>query len=283
MGGANGRRGLHSIARRAAGRHGAIMSLAPERLERFARHIVLPEIGGAGQVRLAGAHVVLVGCGGIGSPALQYLAAAGVGRLTLIDDDRVELSNLQRQTVFGEDDLGRAKAEAAADWVRRFDASLVADAVVGRIAAGNAAGLVAGADLVLDGCDNFATRLAVSDACVAAGVPLTSAAVGRFQGQVGNFAGHLSGEACYRCFVGDAFDAEDCDTCAADGVLGAFVGMVGAFAAMAAVRVLLAGVSGLGEPQWGMLQVIDGLAPGMRALRIARDPGCGAHAHAHIA
>jgi len=259
------------------------MSLAPERLERFARHIVLPEIGGAGQVRLAGAHVVLVGCGGIGSPALQYLAAAGVGRLTLIDDDRVELSNLQRQTVFGVGDLGRAKAEAAADWVRRFDASLVVEAVVGRIAAGNAGGLIAGADLVLDGCDNFATRLAVSDACVAAGVPLTSAAVGRFQGQVGNFAGHLAGEACYRCFVGDAFDAEDCDTCAADGVLGAFVGMVGAFAAMAAVRVLLAGVSGLGEPQWGMLQVIDGLAPGMRALRIARDPGCVAHAHAHIA
>lgn len=255
------------------------MSLGPERLERFARHIVLPEIGGAGQVRLATAHVVLVGCGGIGSPALQYLAAAGVGRLTLVDDDRVEVSNLQRQTVFSEEDLGLAKAEAAADWVRRFDASLAVQPVVARIGAGNAGELVAGADLVLDGCDNFATRLAVSDACVAAGVPLTSGAVGRFQGQVGNFAGHLAGEACYRCFVGDAFDAEDCDTCAADGVLGAFVGTVGAFSAMSAVRVLLQGVSGLGEPQWGQLQVIDGLAPGMRALRIMRDPECGAHAH----
>jgi molybdopterin/thiamine biosynthesis adenylyltransferase len=252
--------------------------IAPGRLERFARHIVLPEIGGAGQVALAGAHVVLVGCGGIGSPAVQYLAAAGVGRLTLIDDDRVELSNLQRQTVFAEADLGRPKAEAAAEWVRRFDAAIAVEPVVGRIDGANAGALVAGAGLVLDGCDNFATRLAVSDACVASGVPLTTAAVGRFQGQVGNFAGHLEGEACYRCFVGDAFDAEDCDTCAADGVLGAMVGMVGAFAAMAAVRVLLQGASTLGEPQWGTLQVIDGLAPAMRPLRIVRDPGCRAHA-----
>jgi len=188
------------------------MSLPPDRIDRFARHIVLPELGGAGQVALAQAHVVLVGCGGIGSPALQYLAAAGVGRLTLIDDDVVEASNLQRQTIFGERDLGRGKADAAADWVRHFDLALEVHAHRVRIDAGNAAGLLAGADVVLDGCDNFATRLAVSDACVDAGIPLTSAALGRFQGQIGNFAGHLPGEPCYRCWVGDAFDAEDCDT-----------------------------------------------------------------------
>ncbi|MBW8755916.1 MAG: HesA/MoeB/ThiF family protein, partial [Sphingomonadales bacterium] len=200
------------------------MSLPADRLNRFARHIVLPEIGGAGQVALARAHVVLVGCGGIGSPALQYLAAAGVGRLTLVDSDVVEESNLQRQTIFTPADIGRAKAEAAAEWTRRFDSALEVRAAVARVGSDNAARLIEDADLVLDGCDNFATRLAVSDACVSMGVPLTSAALGRFQGQIANFAGHLSTEACYRCFVGDAFDADDCDTCAADGVLGAMAG-----------------------------------------------------------
>lgn len=250
------------------------MALSPDRLDRFARHIVLPEVGGMGQVALAEAHVVLIGCGGIGSPALQYLAAAGVGRLTLIDDDAVDLSNLQRQTVFAEADLGRPKAQAAADWVARFDAALECKPVVGRIAADNAAALLAGADLVLDGCDNFATRLAVSDACVRLGIPLTSAAVGRFQGQVANFAGHLEGQSCYRCFVGDAFDAEDCDTCAADGVLGALVGMMGAFAAMQAIRVILAGKTELGDPQWGRLHLFEGLVPSLRTMKIAKDPDC---------
>ena len=250
------------------------MTLAPDRLDRFARHIVLPELGGAGQVALAGAHVVLVGCGGIGSPALQYLAGAGVGRLTLIDSDHVELTNLQRQTIFREADLGRPKAEAAADWVRRFDGAIEVRAVVGRLGGDKAARLLEGATLVLDGCDNFATRLAVSDACVRLGVPLTSAALGRFQGQVANFAGHLDGQACYRCFVGDAFDAEDCDTCADDGVLGAMAGWVGTFAAMQVVRVLVQGHAALGDPQWGRVQLLDGLTPGLRAMRIVKDPEC---------
>ena len=121
---------------------------------------------------------------------------------------------------------------------------------------------------------HFATRLAVSDACVAARVPLLSAAVGRFQGQVGAFAGHLPEHACYRCFVGDAFDAEDCDTCAEDGVLGAMVGWVGSFAAMQAIRVLLCGVSALGDPQWGTLHLMEGLSPAMRSFQIAKDPAC---------
>ncbi|MBF9151301.1 HesA/MoeB/ThiF family protein [Novosphingobium jiangmenense] len=248
--------------------------MTPDRLDRFARHIVLPEVGAMGQAKLAQSHVVLIGMGGIGSPALQYLAGAGVGRLTLVDDDVVEASNLQRQTIYGEADIGKAKAEAAADWVRAFDQALEVSAHVLRINRDNAASLIAGADVVLDGCDNFATRLAVSDACVKAGVPLTSAALGRFQGQVANFAGHREGQACYRCFVGDAFDAEDCDTCADLGVLGAMVGMVGAFGAMAAMRVLLEGVSTLGDPQWGQLHVMDGLKPSLRTMRIARDPEC---------
>lgn len=250
------------------------MSIAPERLDRFARHIVLPEVGGAGQVALSNAHVVLVGCGGIGSPSLQYLAAAGIGRLTLVDDDVVDITNLQRQTIYTPSDVGRPKAETAAEWVRRFDVGLKVDPVVARIGDGNAQEVFSGADLVLDGCDNFATRLLVSDSCVELGIPLTSAAVGRFQGQVANFVGHLPGQACYRCFVGDAFDAVDCDTCAADGVLGAMVGMVGTFAAMHAIRVLLAGRAAFGEPQFGTLHLIDGMVPSMRPLKIAKDPAC---------
>ena len=252
------------------------MSLSPERLDRFARHIVLPEIGGAGQIALAKKHLVLVGLGGIGSPALQYLAGAGIGKLTLVDDDRVDASNLQRQTLFNERDIGHGKAVIAKRWVTGFDPELDVQISDRRITVANAPDLVIGADLVLDGTDNFATRLAVSDACVAERVPLLSAAVGRFQGQVGAFAGHLAGEACYRCFVGDAFDAEDCDTCAEDGMLGAMAGWVATFAAMQAIRIMLDGVSTLGDADWGRVHLLDGLKPGMRSFAIAKDPACSA-------
>jgi len=250
------------------------VSLSPARLERFARHIVLPEVGGAGQVRLAACKVAIIGLGGIGSPALQYLAASGIGRLALVDDDVVDVSNLQRQTIFTTRDVGYGKAVSARRWLANFDDALQVDVSDARITPENAASLIAGADLVLDGTDNFATRLAVSDACVAAGIPLLSAAVGRFQGQVGAWAGHLDDQACYRCFVGDAFDAEDCDTCADDGMLGAMAGWVATFAAMQAVKVLLAGTAALGDPGFGKLHILDGLDPGMRAIRIAKDPAC---------
>ena len=250
------------------------MTLSPARLDRFARHIVLPEIGGAGQVALADKHVAVMGLGGIGSPALQYLAGAGIGRFTLVDDDVVDVSNLQRQTIFTSRDVGHGKATSARRWLANFDDALEVTISDARIGADNVGDLIAGADLVLDGTDNFATRLAVSDACVAERVPLLSAAVGRFQGQVGGFAGHLAGEPCYRCFVGDAFDAEDCDTCAEDGMLGAMAGWTGSFAAMQACRVLLAGVSRFGQPQWGKMHILDGMKPGMRTLNIAKDPAC---------
>jgi len=250
------------------------MALPPERLERFARHIVLPEVGGAGQAALAAARVVLVGIGGIGSPALQYLAGAGVGSLVVVDDDRVDPSNLQRQTIYREDEVGHRKAELAEVWVRDFDPGLEVRWIGDRVTAENAGQVIAGADLVLDGCDNFATRLAVSDACVRAGIPLLSAAVGRFQGQVGAFAGHLPDQPCYRCYVGDAFDADDCDTCAEDGMLGAMAGWIGTFAALQAIRVLLAPTGGMGEPLWGKLHLLDGVKPGMRTLTIAKDPEC---------
>ena len=248
--------------------------LPPERLDRFARHIVLPEIGGAGQAALAASRVLLVGLGGIGSPALQYLAGAGVGKLVLVDADKVEANNLQRQTIYREDGIGRSKAALAEVWVHDFDPEIDTRHARCRLTSENSGKFVGQADLVLDGTDNFATRLAVSDACVAAQVPLLSAAVGRFQGQVGAFAGHLAESPCYRCYVGDAFDADDCDTCAEEGMLGAMAGWVGAFAAMQAVRVLLGPLSGMGEAQWGKLHLLDGLKPGMRTLTIAKDPRC---------
>jgi molybdopterin/thiamine biosynthesis adenylyltransferase len=248
------------------------VTFSSERLDRFARQIIIPEIGGAGQFALSEAHVALVGLGGIGSPALQYLAGAGIGRLTLIDDGKVEASNLQRQTIFSERDIGHGKAVAARRWLANFDGKLEIALDDRRIAAATARGAIAGVDLVLDGTDNFATRLAVSDACVTLRIPLLSAAVGRFQGQVGAFAGHLPASACYRCFVGDAFDADDCDTCADDGMLGAMAGWTGTFAALQAIRVVTA--PAMGEPQWGALHLLDGLAPGMRTMRIAKDPEC---------
>ncbi|NQX94373.1 MAG: HesA/MoeB/ThiF family protein [Erythrobacter sp.] len=255
--------------------------LSPARLERFARNMIIPEIGGAGQVALASKRVAVIGLGGIGSPALQYLAASGIGHFTLVDDDAVEVSNLQRQTIFTSRDVGHGKATSARRWLANFDDKLKVDISDSRITAENAGDLIAGCDLVFDGTDNFATRLAVSDACVAERVPLLSAAVGRFQGQVGAFAGHLAGQPCYRCFVGDAFDAEDCDTCADEGMLGAMAGWTGSFAAMQAVRALVHGAASFGDdPQWGRLFVLDGLEAGMRSLTIAKDPackGCGAH------
>ncbi len=250
------------------------MSLSVDQLERHARTIIVPEIGGAGQVALAQAHVTLVGLGGIGSPVLQYLAGAGIGHLRVIDDGDVELSNLQRQTIYTQRDVGHAKAVAARRWLANLDGSIAVEERDDRITPDNAATLLAGTDLVIDGTDTFATRLTISDACVALATPLLSAAIGRFQGQVGAFAGHLEDSACYRCFVGDAFDNDDCDSCADDGMLGAMAGWAGSFAAMQAVRVLLDGKAAFGDAGWGKLHLLDGLKPGLRTLTIAKDPDC---------
>lgn len=246
------------------------MTLGDDQLDRYARHIVLKEIGGEGQRRLLGAHVVLVGAGGIGAPALQYLAAAGVGRLTVIDDDRVSLDNLQRQILFGTGDVGRPKAEVAQEAVRRLNPDVRFAGVRERLGAANAGRLLAGAGVVLDGSDNFATRLLVSDTCTAGRIPLVSAAIGQFQVQVGTWRGWEPDRPCYRCFVGDAFDAEDCDNCSELGVLGAAAGIAGSWAALEAIRQIV----GFGGEATGKVHIFDGLAPAMRSLRIVKDPAC---------
>ena len=246
------------------------MSLSDGQLDRYARHIVLKEIGGEGQRRLLAATVAIVGAGGIGAPAIQYLAAAGVGTLRVIDDDAVTLDNLQRQVLFGTADIGRGKPEVAGEAVARLNPDVAFEGVARRLAAANAPALLAGADLVLDGSDNFATRLIVSDHCTRAHIPLVSAAIGRFQAQVGSFRGWEGAGPCYRCFVGDAFDADDCDTCAELGVLGAMAGLAGSFAALEAIRA----ITGFGDDPAGKLHIFDGLAPAMRTVRIVKDPAC---------
>ena len=242
------------------------MTLSDDELERYARHIVLPQVGGVGQNKLKAASVAVVGAGGIGSAAIPALAGAGVGRLMIIDDDVVELANLHRQPLFSESDAGQSKAELAAGFVRHLNQFVETRPVQQRIDAGNAAQLLAGHDLVIDGSDNFATRLAVSDACVELGIPLVSAAAVQFQGQVGLFRARP----CYRCFVGDAFDAEDCDNCAELGVLGALTATVGSFAALLAVNFML----GIGEEPAGKVHLFDGQKLSWRTLAIPPDTAC---------
>jgi adenylyltransferase/sulfurtransferase len=242
------------------------VSLSDSELERYARHIVLPQVGGLGQRRLKEARIALVGAGGIGSAIIPALAGAGVGRLTIIDDDVVDVANLHRQPLFRERDKGYSKADLALQFVNRLNRHVDAKPVQARIDADNAMDLLADHDLVIDGSDNFATRLAVSDACVRIGVPLLSAAAMQFQGQVGLFRS----SPCYRCFVGDAFDADDCDNCAELGVLGALTATVGSFAALLAVNRIV----GIGEDEAGKLHLFDGEKLEWRAIRIPPDPRC---------
>lgn len=246
------------------------MSLSDDQLDRYARHIVLKEIGGAGQLKLRAARVAVIGAGGIGCPAIQYLAAAGIGTLRVIDDDSVSLSNLQRQVLFGTGDVGRSKVEIASKGVAALNPDVSFQGVPARLTLDNAAELIGPVDLVLDGCDNFATRLAVADHCTRARIPLVSAALGQFQGQIGTFRGWEQNQPCYRCFVGDAFDTDDCDTCAEQGVLGAMAGLIGSWAALEAVRA----ITGFGPNPVGKVQVFDGIAPALRTIRIPKDPAC---------
>jgi molybdopterin/thiamine biosynthesis adenylyltransferase len=242
------------------------VSLSDAELDRYARHIVLPQVGGVGQRKLKAASVAVIGAGGIGSAVIPALAGAGVGRLTIVDDDVIELANLHRQPLFRERDAGHAKAELAIQFVKRLNRHVEVSQVQDRIGTDNAPQLLGGHDLVIDGSDNFATRLAVSDACVALGVPLLSAAAVQFQGQVGLFRGRP----CYRCFVGDAFDADDCDNCAELGVLGALTATVGSFAALLAINAIV----GIGEDQAGKLHLFDGEKLEWRTIRLPADPGC---------
>ena len=249
------------------------MTLSDEELDRYARHIVLKEIGGAGQARLKAASVAIIGAGGIGSPAIQYLAAAGVGRLVIVDDDAVERSNLQRQTIFTTGDAGRGKAEAASVAAMRLNPHVTAQPCPVHLTRENAAALLGGMDAVLDGCDNFPTRLAVADAALALRIPLVSAAVGQFEGQLAVYRGWEGDKPCYRCFVGGAPDRAPGElgaSCAEAGVLGPVTGVLGSLAALEVVRA----ITPFGDDFTGKLLLVDTLAWRFRVLSLPKDPGC---------
>ncbi len=249
------------------------MNLSGEEIERYARHIVLHEIGGPGQARLKAARVLVVGAGGLGGPVLQYLAAAGVGTLGLIDDDTVSLSNLQRQVLFATGDVGRPKVEAAAEALARLNPHVATECHAERIAAETAERIAATYDVVVDGSDNWATRYAVSDACFRARRPLVTGSVGTFDGSVTVLAPYETGpdgrpNPTYRCLFPLPPPDGSVPACAEAGVLGALTGLVGSLMALEAIRRLVP----FGEGLVGRLLLVDARAMRFETLRYGWDP-----------
>jgi molybdopterin-synthase adenylyltransferase len=245
--------------------------LSDSQLERYARHVILDEVGEAGQARLLASRVLVIGAGGLGSPLLLYLAAAGVGTLGILDDDVVELSNLQRQVVHTTRNIGRPKVTSAAETIAAINPEVKVEAEAVRLTAANAADLVARYDLVADGSDNFATRYLLNDACYLAKKPLVSAALLRFDAQLSVFKAHLGPpHPCYRCLFPEAPPEDLIARCDQAGIFGALAGSVGALQATEVLKELL----GLGESLSGRLLIYDGLATEIRTIRIPRDPAC---------
>lgn len=240
--------------------------------ERYARQIALPDVGEAGQRRLQQARVIVVGAGGLGSPAAMYLAAAGVGHLTIVDADRVERSNLHRQLIHRDDTVGAVKAISAKTTLSGINPSIAIHAVDARLTAANARELFMGQHVVVDCSDNFSTRYAVNDACVTIGIPLVHGAIFRFEGQVSVFwpARPGAGGPCYRCLCAEAPPPGFALSCADAGVLGAVPGIIGALQATEALKLLL----GVGTPLVGRMLHYDGLHGGFDEFEVPRNPGC---------
>ena len=259
--------------------------LSDDQLERYARHIILREIGGAGQAKLRNARVLIIGAGGLGSPALLYLSAAGVGTIGVVDDDEVSLSNLQRQIAHRTQDIGRLKVDSAYDAARALNPDTQINRHAVRLSAANAIDLVGQYDLVLDGSDNFSTRFLVNDACFLAKRGLVSAAVGQFDGQLAVFKAHVSSDGkrvypCYRCLYPAPPPPGAVPSCTEAGVLGALTGVMGTMQALEAVKELL----GIGETMAGRLLLYDALASMFRDVKVNPDPACslcGAQATIH--
>jgi adenylyltransferase/sulfurtransferase len=238
-------------------------------LLRYSRHILLSELGIDAQDRFAAAHVLIVGAGGLGSPAAHFLAAAGVGTLSICDADTVDLTNLQRQILYATGDIGKAKVAAARDRIQAINPDVRVEMVGTRVGAAELAPLVARADVVVDCCDNFATRHAVNRACVAARKPLVSGAAIRFDGQICVFDPRDDASPCYHCLFGEGEEIEE-TRCATMGVFAPLVGIVGATQAAEALKL----IAGVGEPLTGRLLLIDASSMRWRDLTIARDPQC---------
>lgn len=255
--------------------------LTDAQLERYARHIVLREVGGAGQAKLLNARVLMVGAGGLGSPLLLYLAAAGVGTIGIVDDDRVTLSNLQRQIVHDTDAVGTGKTQSAARALQRINPDVRVEQHALRLVAANARALVRAYDIVADGSDNFATRFLVNDACYFEKKTLVSGAVAQFDGQVATFKPHVGRSEggpypCYRCLYPEAPPADAVPNCAEAGILGALAGVVGTIQAIEVIKEIV----GVGDTLAGRLLIYDGLDARMRAVTLRANADCalcGAH------
>ena len=251
------------------------MNFSEEQINRYARHILLKEVGGEGQQKLLDAKVLVIGAGGLGSPNILYLAAAGVGTIGVIDDDTVDLSNLQRQVLHGTSDIGRPKVVSAAESVAAINPDVTIVHHQERINPGNAMDLIGAYDVVADGCDNFATRFLVNDVCVFQRKTLVSAAILRFDAQLATYRpfpgpnGEEPGP-CYRCIFREAPPEGQIPTCAEAGVMGALCGMVGSYQATEVIKEIL----GIGESMAGSLMVMDGLGSTFRKIAVKRDPGC---------
>jgi molybdopterin/thiamine biosynthesis adenylyltransferase len=239
-------------------------------LQRYARHIILPELGGVGQAKLLGSSVLVIGAGGLGAPLLLYLAAAGVGRIGVIDDDVVELSNLQRQVIHDSDKIGVAKVESAKAAVARVNPEVKLEAHRLRLTADNALDLISRYDLVADGSDNFPTRFLVNDAAYFAKKPLVSAAILRFEGQLATFKAHDGKSPCYRCIFREPPPPGLIPTCSEGGVLGAVAGALGALQATEVLKEL----AGIGDSLAGALLIYDALGTTFRKVKVKRDPAC---------
>ena len=245
--------------------------LAVDQIQRYARHIMLPEIGGAGQQRLAGARVLVVGAGGLGTPLLLYLAAAGVGTLGIADDDVVELSNLQRQIIHDTDAVGVLKVDSAVSRLRAINPEVTVNRHAERVTVDNAIELVSQYDLVADGSDNFATRFLLADACHLAKRTLVTAALLRFEGQVTVSKGYTSFDSpCYRCLFPAPPPPGVVPNCAEAGVLGALAGMIGSIQTIEVIKELL----GIGEGLSGRLLLIDALYTTFDTITVRADPRC---------
>lgn len=252
------------------------MTLTPDQIERYARHIVLREIGGPGQQKLLKARVLIVGAGGLGSPAALYLAAAGIGTIGLVDHDEVALSNLQRQILYRTEDIGHTKVVAARAAIGHLNPDVHVNAHATRLTAANAETLVREYDLVADGSDNFETRFAVSDACVRLRKPLVSAAVQRFEAQIATFKPQGQGAdgeglPCYRCLVPEAPGGRNA-ACSETGIVGALTGVAGSLQALEVIKE----ITGAGESLAGRLLLYDALSADFRTIRLRKDPNCSA-------
>lgn len=248
------------------------MALSPDEVERYARHLVLPEVGGPGQARLKAARVLVIGAGGLGAPLIQYLAAAGIGTIGIVDDDTVSLSNLQRQVIHETSDIGRRKVESASEAVSRLNPHVAVEAHALRLTPENAPDLIGAYDVVADGSDNFATRYAVSDACFHARRPLVTAALGRFDGSLTTLRPYEADargrpNPTYRCLFPNPPPPGSVAPCAEAGVLGALAGIMGSLMALEVIRT----VTDFGEPLVGRLLMVDTRAMRFETLGYAWD------------